>query len=138
MRRRALAEAIGTAMLVMVVVGSGIAAARLSTDPGLQLLENALATAAGLAVVILVVGPVSGAHLNPVVSLADWWYGGLSRGELAAYAAAQVAGGIAGCVLANLMYAEPALAWSRTERTGGHLLLAEVVATAGLLLVVVR
>lgn len=136
MGRRVLAEAIGTAMLVMVVVGSGIAASRLSADPGLQLLENALATAAGLAVIILAVGPVSGAHLNPVVSLADWWFGGLSPAELAAYAGAQVGGGLAGCALANLMYAEPAFAWSPTRRTGGHLLLAEVVATAGLLLVV--
>ncbi len=143
LRRRALAEALGTGLLVAVVVGSGIAASRLSpSDLGLQLLENAVATAAGLAVLILVLGPVSGAHFNPVISMADWLLGrhrrtGLSGSELAAYLAAQVVGGITGAMLANLMYAEPAVAWSRTGRSGAHLLLAEVVATTGLVLVVV-
>jgi arsenate reductase len=140
--RRLAAEALGTALLVTAVVGSGIAAARLSpTDVGLQLAENAAATGAALAVVILLVGPVSGAHLNPAVSVADWWLGrarqtGLSLPEVGGYTVAQVAGGIAGAVLANLMYALPAVSRSAHHRTGGHLWLSEVVATAGLVAVV--
>lgn len=140
--RRAAAEALGTGLLVTAVVGSGIAAASLSpSDVGLQLLENAVATAAALAVIILLVGPVSGAHLNPVVSLVDWWLGrrygtGLRPVEVGAYCAAQAAGGIAGAVLANLMFDLPAVDWSAHERTGGHLLLAEGVATAGLVALV--
>jgi glycerol uptake facilitator-like aquaporin len=142
LRRRLLAEAVGTGLLVAVVVGSGIAAARLSpADPGLRLLENALATGAGLAVIILLVGPVSGAHLNPVVSFVDWWLGrrtgtGLPLREAMAYALAQIAGGMAGAVLANLMHGLPAVSWSTTHRSGGHLWLSEVVATAGLVAVV--
>ncbi|MGH3646294.1 MAG: MIP/aquaporin family protein [Micromonosporaceae bacterium] len=140
--RRLVAEFAGTGLLVAVVVGSGIAAAALSPDDvGLQLLENAIATAFGLGVLILMFGPVSGAHFNPAVSVADWWLGrragtGLSTGALAAYVAAQTTGGIAGAVLANLMYAHPAVSWSSTARTGGHLWLAEVVATAGLVLLI--
>jgi glycerol uptake facilitator-like aquaporin len=139
--RRVLAEALGTGLLVAVVVGSGIAAQTLSEDTGLQLLENAAATAAGLTVLILVLGPVSGAHINPAVSLADWWLGrragtGLSLREVAAYVSAQVAGGIGGAVLANAMFDEPLVAWSTTERSGSHLWLAEVVATAGLVLLI--
>ena len=132
--RRLLAEGVGTALLVTVVVGSGIAAQRLSPDDvGLQLLENSLATAFGLAVLILLFGPVSGAHFNPVVSLADWLLGrrtgrGLGLRDVAAYAVAQVAGAIAGSVLANLMF-EVGTAISNQERaTTGHLL-GEVVAT---------
>jgi arsenate reductase len=141
--RRLAAEALGTGLLVTAVVGSGIAAARLSpSDVGLQLAENAAATGAALAVIILFVGPVSGAHLNPLVSLADWWLGrpqqaGLSLPEVGGYTAAQVVGGIAGAVLANLMYALPAVSWSAHHRTGGHLWLSEVVATAGLVAVVI-
>jgi arsenate reductase len=140
--RRAAAEAAGTALLVTVVVGSGIAAAKLSPgNTGLELLENAIATALGLGVLILMFGPVSGAHFNPVVSVADWWLGrragtGLTALDLAAYLPAQVAGAIAGSVLANLMYALPAVTMSTTKRTGGNLWLAEVVATAGLLLLI--
>ncbi len=135
--RRVVAEFVGTAMLVAVVVGSGIAAQRLSPgDVGLQLLENAAATAAGLIAIILAVGPVSGAHLNPVVSLADAVFGGLERRDLAAYIPAQVAGGISGAILANLMFSMPAVEWSTKSRSGGGLWLAESVATAGLLLVV--
>jgi len=94
--RRALAEAIGTALLVLAVVGSGIAAARLSPgDAGLQLLQNAAATAAALVAIILAVGPVSGAHLNPVVTLAARAFGSLTTREAVAYAAAQVGGGAA-------------------------------------------
>jgi arsenate reductase len=135
--RRAVAEFVGTALLVMVVVGSGIAAQRLSPgNVGLQLLENAAATAAGLIAIILAVGAVSGAHLNPVVSLADAFFGGIARRELLAYVPAQVTGGICGAVLANLMYSLPAVEWSTTTRTGGGVWLGEVVATAGLLLVI--
>jgi len=141
--RRAVAEALGTGLLVTVVVGSGIAAQRLSPhDVGIQLAENAVATAAGLAVLIAILGPVSGAHFNPVISLADWLLGrgtgtGLRPVELAGYLPAQVAGAVGGAVLANLMYAEPAVAMSAKHRSGGHLLLGEVVATAGLVLLVV-
>lgn len=135
--RRALAEAVGTALLLVAVVGSGIAASRLSPgDEGLQLLENALATAAALVAIIVAVGPVSGAHLNPVVTLADRALGGVTTREVAAYVPAQLAGAVSGVVIANVMFGEPALAWSRTARSGGGLWLAEVVATFGLLLVV--
>ncbi|KXK63998.1 MIP family protein [Micromonospora rosaria] len=129
-------------MLVTAVVGSGIAAARLSpTDVGLQLLENAVATALALGALILVFGPVSGAHLNPVVSAVDWWLGrrfgtGLSVRDLAAYVPAQVAGAVAGAVLADVMFGLPAVTWSRTDRSGANLWLAEVVATAGLVVLV--
>lgn len=124
-------------MLVAVVVGSGIAAERLSpADLGLQLFENSVATAAGLVAIILAVGPVSGAHLNPVVSLADAAFGGLERRALAVYIPAQIAGGIAGAMLANLMFSLPAVEWSTKTRSGGGIWLAEAVATAGLLLVV--
>ena len=136
-RRRALAEAVGTALLVMVVVGSGITASTLSpSDVGLQLLENALATGAGLAAIILAVGPVSGAHLNPVVTLVDRAFGGVSNREAGAYVAAQTAGGIVGAITANAMFGEPLVAASTTVRGGAGLLLAEAVATAGLILVV--
>lgn len=140
--RRAVAEGIGTGLLVTVVVGSGIAASRLSPgDVGLQLLENAFATALGLGVLILMLGPVSGAHFNPVVSVVDWWFGrragcGLTVRDLAAYIPAQILGAIAGAILANLMYAEPAVAWSTTDRSAGHLLLGETVATSGLVVLI--
>jgi len=135
--RRFVAEFVGTAMLVAVVVGSGIAAERLSPgDVGLQLLENSVATAAGLIAIILAVGSVSGAHLNPVVSIADAVFGGLERRALAVYVPAQILGGIAGAILANLMFSLPAVEWSTKTRSGGGVWLAEVVATAGLLLVI--
>lgn len=136
--RRALAELVGTGLLVAVVVGSGIMAAQLSPhDVGLELLENAVATAAGLTVIILMFGPVSGAHFNPVVSIADWMLGrrtrtGLPARDLLAYLPAQVAGGIGGSVLANLMFALPAVTTATKDRSSGHLWLGEVVATAGL------
>jgi glycerol uptake facilitator-like aquaporin len=140
--RRASAEFAGTGLLVAAVVGSGIAAARLSPhDAGLQLLENALATALALGAVILIFGPVSGAHLNPVVSAADWWLGrrtaaGLTGAELGAYVAAQIAGAIGGAILADLMFGLRAVTWADTRRSGAPLWLAEVVATAGLLLLI--
>ncbi|GAB3966230.1 MIP/aquaporin family protein [Actinoallomurus acanthiterrae] len=136
--RRALAEFLGTGLLVAVVVGSGIMAAQLSPhDVGLELLENAAATAAGLTVLILLFGPVSGAHFNPVVSITDWALGrktaaGLLGRDLAVYVPAQIAGGIGGAVLANLMFALPAVSTASKDRSSGHLWLSEVVATAGL------
>ncbi len=139
--RRLAAEFLGTGLLVAIVVGSGITAETLSTDPGLQLLENALATTAGLAVLILVFGPVSGAHFNPLVSAADWLLGrrtgsGLPLREVGAYGCAQIVGGIAGAILADAMYDRPLFEWSTRTRTGANLWLSEVVATAGLLLVI--
>lgn len=135
--RRALAEFIGTAFLLMAVVGSGIMAQTLSpTDTGLQLFEAAAATGAALAALILAVGPVSGAHLNPAVSIADRMLGGLTSAETVVYCAAQTAGGIGGTILANLMFSEPAVAIATTVRDGGGLALGEVVATFGLLLAI--
>ena len=132
-----VAEAVGTGLLVATVVGSGIFAARLSPgDEGLQLLENSTATALGLMALILTFGPVSGAHFNPVVTLADRLLGGVSTGRAVAYVAAQVAGGCAGTVVANLMFGLPAVEWSGRARTGPGLWLGEVVATFGLLSVI--
>ncbi|GAA1817429.1 MIP/aquaporin family protein [Agromyces neolithicus] len=139
--RRLVAEFLGTALLVAIVVGSGIAASELSPDDvGLQLLENSLATTFGLAVLIAVLAPVSGAHFNPVVTFADWW---LSRRsgpsfrarDVAPYGVAQVLGAIAGALLANAMFDVPT-AISSTDRATPATLLAEVVATAGLVLVI--
>jgi len=140
--RRLLAEFLGTGLLVAVVVGSGIAAQELTSDRGLQLLVNALATAAGLAVLILVFAGVSGAHFNPVVSLVDWVLGrrsgtGLTLGEAGAFVVVQTAGAVGGAILADAMYARPLVAWSSHQRAGGHLWLGEVVATAGLVLLIV-
>jgi glycerol uptake facilitator-like aquaporin len=137
--RRLLAEFVGTALLVAVVVGSGIAAARLSpNDVGLQLLENSTATAFGLAVLILLFGPISGAHFNPVVTGADWLLGrragtGISVGHALAYLLAQIGGGIAGALLANLMFDRHILELSTKQRISTGHLVAEVVATAGLI-----
>ena len=135
--RRLLAEFVGTSLLLAAIIGSGIAASRLSpTDTGLQLFENAAATAAALIAIILAVGPVSGAHLNPVISLADWLLGGLRPAETLGYVGAQVLGAAVGAVIANLMYELPAVNIAITERTGAGLWLAEVVATFGLVLIV--
>jgi glycerol uptake facilitator-like aquaporin len=136
MARRLLAEFLGSVLLAALVIGSGIAAQRLSRDTGLQLLENAAATAAGLFAIILMFGPVSGGHFNPVVSLVDAVFGGLERRAALAYVPAQVAGCIAGAVLANAMFALDAFSFSTTHRASPAHLLAEVVATAGLLLVI--
>ena len=139
--RRVAAELLGTGLLVAVVVGSGIAAQRLSPgDVGLKLLENSLTTAFGLAVLILVLGPVSGAHFNPVVTLVDWFLGrrsgaGLPIGQVAPYIAAQIVGGSAGAVLANAMFEVPSRISGTERATPGHLL-GEVVATAVLVLLV--
>jgi glycerol uptake facilitator-like aquaporin len=134
--RRLLAEFLGSMLLAALVVGSGIAAQRLSTDVGIQLLENAAATAAGLFAIILMFGPVSGAHFNPVVSLVDAAFGGLRWHDAAAYIPTQIAGCASGAVLANAMFAEAAVSISETHRASGAHLLAEIVATAGLVLVI--
>lgn len=134
--RQALAEFLGSAGLVAVVVGSGIAAQRLSADPGLRLLENALVTGAALAALILAFGPVSGGHFNPVVTLADRAFGGVSSRQVAAYVPAQVAGGLAGAVLANVMYGLDAVTVSTHHRSSGGLWLSEVLATFGLVVLV--
>nr|WP_203928160.1 MIP/aquaporin family protein [Virgisporangium ochraceum] len=137
--RRLLAEFVGTALLVTAVVGSGIMATTLSPDDvGLQLLENSVATAFALGALILMFGPVSGAHFNPVVSAADWFLGrrartGLTATDLGGYVLAQTAGAIAGAVLANLMFDLSAVDFSGKDRAAGHLWLGEVVATVGLL-----
>lgn len=137
--RRLLAEFVGTALLVTVVVGSGIAAAQLSPDDvGLQLLENSIATALGLVVLILLFGPVSGAHFNPAVSVADWLLGrrartGISGSDLLPYILFQCAGGVTGAVLANAMFDRRVFELATKARvTPGHLI-GEVVATAGLI-----
>ena len=135
--RRLTAELLGSALLAALVVGSGIAAQRLSPDDvGLQLLENALATALGLPVLIVIFGPVSGAHFNPVVSLIDSASGLRRWRDTALYIPTQILGCIAGAVLANLMFGDPAIRWSTTDRLTAPHFLAEVVATAGLILVI--
>ncbi|MDI2130162.1 aquaporin [Yinghuangia seranimata] len=139
--RRAAGEFVGTAALVAVVVGSGIQATTLSSDVGVQLLANVLATVLGLGVLILLLGPVSGAHFNPVVTLAEWWTArhraaGATAREVASYVAAQTAGAICGAVLADAMFDRALVEWSTQDRSAGHLLLGEVVATAGLVLLV--
>ena len=140
--RALLAEFLGTGLLVTAVVGSGIAAARLSpADVGLQLLENAFATALALGVVIVIFGPASGAHVNPIVSIVDWWLGrrdgsGLAGRHVAGYVAAQTAGAVGGAMLANTMYGLVPIEFSSTHRGGPHLWLGEVVATAGLIVLV--
>jgi len=135
--RRLLAELLGSAFLAAVVIGSGIAAQRLSPgDVGLELFENAAATAAGLFAIILMFGPISGAHFNPVVSLVDASFGGLTWRHALAYVPAQVTGCILGAVAANGMFAEAAVSISTKHRATSAHLLAEVIATLGLLLVI--
>jgi glycerol uptake facilitator-like aquaporin len=135
--RRLVAEFAGSAFLAALVIGSGIAAQRLSPgDVGLELLENAAATAAGLFAIILMFGPVSGGHFNPVVSLADAALGGLRWRDAAAYVPAQVVGCTGGAVLANLMFSGPAVSISVKHRASGGHFLSEIVATLGLLLVI--
>jgi glycerol uptake facilitator-like aquaporin len=135
--RRLVAELLGTGLLVAIVVGSGVMASRLSPgDVGLQLLENSLATALGLAVLILVLAPVSGAHLNPVVSLVDLVARrGRQPVETIVYLIAQVAGALGGAILANAMFGIPT-AIATADRLDVGTLLGEVVATAGLILVI--
>jgi glycerol uptake facilitator-like aquaporin len=137
--RRLLAEGVGTALLVAVVVGSGIAAQQLSPDDvGLQLLENSLATVFGLGVLILLFGPVSGAHFNPAVSAVDWALGrrvgtGLSGPDVLAYTCAQVVGAVLGAVLANAMFDLAPVQIADKVRASSGLWIGEIVATAGLI-----
>jgi glycerol uptake facilitator-like aquaporin len=137
MWRRLLAEFLGSALLGAVVVGSGIAAQTLSPGAtGLQLLENAVATAAGLFAIILMFGAISGAHLNPVISMVDAGFGGMRWREALAYLPAQVAGCVSGVVLANVMFSRAALELSTKHRASGPHWISEVVATAGLVFVI--
>jgi arsenate reductase len=135
--RRASAEAVGTALLVAVVVGSGIAAQRMSpNDTGLQLLENALATGAGLVALILAFGSISGAHFNPVVTLADRILGGTTTRDGCVYVIGQIVGACFGCIVANVMFNLTAINVSTHVRSSGALWFSEGVATFGLLIVI--
>ncbi|MET9695513.1 aquaporin [Streptomyces sp. NPDC006529] len=139
--RRAAAELIGTCGLLVVVIGSGIQAAALSRDAGVALVANSLASAIGLGLIITLLGPLSGAHLNPVVSLTSWWARrsggeGLAGREALVYTAAQTAGAVGGAVLAEAMFGRVPGTFATQVRGGGHLLVGEVVATAGLVLVI--
>jgi glycerol uptake facilitator-like aquaporin len=135
--RAVAAEALGSALLAAVVVGSGITAQHLSPgDVGLELAENAFATGAGLYVLILVFGATSGAHFNPIVSVVDALFRGIAWVQVAAYVPAQVGGCVLGTLLANEMFARPVLELSTRHRATGPHFVSEVVATAGLLLVV--
>jgi glycerol uptake facilitator-like aquaporin len=135
--RRLAAEFLGSAFLAALVIGSGIAAQRLSPgDTGLELLENAAATAAGLFAIILMFGAVSGGHFNPVVSFVDAAFRGISWRDAAAYLPAQIAGCITGAIAANLMFALPAVTISTKSRASGAHFLSEIIATLGLILVI--
>ncbi|MFD6180264.1 aquaporin [Streptomyces goshikiensis] len=139
--RRAAAELIGTAGLLVVVIGSGIQAAALSRDTGVALVANSAASAIGLGLIITLFGPLSGAHLNPVVTLTSWWgrrsgAEGLGGREALVYTAAQTAGAVGGAVLAEVMFGRVPGTFATQVRAGGHLLVGEVVATAGLVLVI--
>ena len=134
--RRLTGEFVGTAFLLAAVVGSGIMAQSLSDDVGLQLLQNAFATAGVLVALILAFGSVSGAHFNPAVTLTDRWFGGIDTPTAVWYIAAQTAGGIVGVITANIMFDLDAVNWSTRDRSSPNLVFAEGVATLGLLLVI--
>ena len=135
--RRAAAEALGTAFLLATVVGSGIMGERLcGGNAAIALLANTLATGAALVALILTFGPISGAHFNPAVTLADWIQGGVTRRDVPAYLAAQVGGAFAGVAVAHLMFGEPVFSMSTHVRSGGAQLISEFVATFGLLAVI--
>ena len=134
--RKLLAEYLGTALLVAIVVGSGIMATDLAQDVGLQLLINTIATVFGLAVLILILAPISGAHFNPVVTLVDLIQGKSSVIQFLQYAVVQTAGAVTGAFLANAMFDNAIIQTATKIRSGSHLYLAEIVATAGLILVI--
>jgi glycerol uptake facilitator-like aquaporin len=135
--RRLVAELVGSGFLAAVVIGSGIAAQQLSPgNSGLELLENAVATGAGLYAIILMFGPISGGHFNPVVSFVDAGFGGLSWRDASFYLPAQVIGCIGGAVVANLMFSKAAISISIHDRASGAHFLSEIIATLGLILVI--
>lgn len=134
--RRLVAESIGTCWLVMAVVGSGIMAERLTEDIGLRLLANSAATVGPLFCLILMMGPISGAHFNPVVTIAAVLRRRLSPADASFYVIAQVVGACIGTAIANLMFELDVFSASTTERSGAGILIGEVVATAGLLMVI--
>jgi glycerol uptake facilitator-like aquaporin len=136
-QRRLVAEALGTALLVAAVIGSGIMAQRLTGDRALALLANTTATGGALVAILLIFGPISGAHLNPVVTLCMVALKAQSRSSAAGYLVAQVVGGITGAVVANAMFELPLVTWSTTARTGAAQLLSEGIATFGLIGVVI-
>ncbi len=135
--RRLVAESLGSALLAAVVIGSGIAAQRLSpSDVGLELFENAAVTAAGLFTIILMFGPISGGHFNPVVSFVDAAFGGLRWRHAVAYLPAQIAGCVGGAILANVMFSRATISISTKHRASGGHFVSEIVATLGLMLVI--
>ncbi len=134
--RQLVAEALGTAFLLIGVVGSGIMAERLTDDVGLQLLQNAVATGGVLVALIHTFGPVSGAHFNPTVTIVDRLLGGSDTPSAMAYIASQITGGIIGVMAANTMFDLPLIEWATKDRSAGHLVFSEAIATLGLLLVI--
>jgi glycerol uptake facilitator-like aquaporin len=135
--RRAVAEALGTALLLAAVVGSGIMGERLAGgNVAIALLANTIATGAALVALILTFGPISGAHFNPAVTFADAWDGGMGWREAVGYVVAQVSGAFAGVAAAHLMFGEPVFSASRHVRSGGAQIFSEFVATFGLLAVI--
>lgn len=134
--RRLVAEGLGTGLLIVAVIGSGIMAQQLSSDVGLQLLENSIATAGALVGLILMFGAVSGAHFNPVVTILDRLLGSISGRDTILYVVAQIIGGCLGAMLANIMFELPAINLSTHDRSSTALWISEIVATATLLLVI--
>jgi glycerol uptake facilitator-like aquaporin len=135
--RRFCAEAIGTALLLAAVVGSGIMGEQLAGgNVAIALLANSVATGAALIALILTFGPISGAHFNPVVTLADLLNGRMVWNEAAGYISAQIAGAFGGVAMANLMFAKPVFFASQHARSGSNLLLSEFVATFGLMAII--
>ena len=134
--KKVFAEFLGTALLVAIVVGSGIMATKLSHDIGLQLLINAVSTVFGLMVLIQILAPISGAHFNPVVSFVDLLFKRISFVTFLQYTMSQVAGAISGAALANAMFSHPLLETATKTRSGGNLYVGEIVATAGLIIVI--
>ena len=134
--KKLFAEYLGTTLLVAIVVGSGIMATDLTQDVGLQLLINTIATVFGIAVLILILAPISGAHFNPVVTLVDFIQGKSSLLQFIQYAIAQTLGAISGALLANAMFDHAIIETATKIRSGSNLYLAEIVATAGLILVI--
>jgi glycerol uptake facilitator-like aquaporin len=134
--RKVFAEFLGTALLVAIVVGSGIMATNLSEDVGVQLLINTISTVFGLYVLITILAPISGAHFNPVVTMVDLIQGKSSAIQFIQYSIAQVLGAITGAMLANAMFSHALLETSTKLRSGGNLYIGEIVATAGLILLI--